>query len=86
MQSFDCRKNTTLNAGALANELAGLAELPGLKAAVRVLIFESPKRVNGNQTIAVKLLVMSRCALYKRYCRCRESANEMWSGVYFFQP
>ena len=38
MQSFDCRKNTTLNAGALANELAGLAELPGLKEAEQLMI------------------------------------------------
>ena len=74
MQSFDCRKDTTLNAGALANGLTGLAELlPGLKAAVRVLIFEFPKRVNGNQTIAVKLMGRSRCALCQRSFGCRES-------------
>ena len=75
MQSFDCRKDTTLNAGALANGLAGLAALHGLKAAVRVLIFECLKRFNGKQTIAAKLLRRSRYALCQRSCRCCKSTD-----------
>ena len=41
MQSFDCRKNTTLNAGALANGLAAQATLPGLKEAEQLMIAEA---------------------------------------------
>ncbi len=85
MQSFDCRKNTTLNAGALANKSAGIAALPGLKETVRVLISESLKRVNSKQTIAAKLLGRSRCALSRRSCRCRKSPAEKWSGDCLFK-
>ncbi|MDE0185410.1 MAG: hypothetical protein OXP71_08115 [Candidatus Poribacteria bacterium] len=86
MQSFDCRKNRTLNAVALANKLAGLTELSGLKAAVRVLIFDYLMRVNDNQTLSAKLLGRSRYATCRRSFGCRESANEMRSGDCFFQP
>ena len=85
MQSFDCRKNTTLNAGALANGLAGLAELPGLKAAMRVLIFDYLMRAYDNQTLSAKLLGRSRYSTCRRSFGCRESANEMRSGDCFFQ-
>ena len=59
-----------------ADGLSALAALPGLKEAEQQMISEALKRANGNQTIAAKLLGMSRNALNKRLNRARTSLDD----------
>ena len=53
--------------------LPTLDQLPALKDAEQSLIMEALKRSDGNQTIAARLLGMSRQALHNRLSRARKS-------------
>ena len=53
--------------------LPTLNQLPTLKDAEQLLIVEALKRADGNQTIAARLLGMSRQALHNRLSRARKS-------------
>lgn len=60
-----------------ADELSTLQQLPSLKASEQLMIDEALKRANGNQTIAAKLLGMSRQALHNRLARARSASNHL---------
>ena len=61
------------NALPFTDLLPTLDELPALKDAEQLLITEALKRSDGNQTIAARLLGMSRQALHNRLSRARKS-------------
>jgi len=60
-----------------ADCLSTLPQLPSLKATEQLMIDEALKRANGNQTVAAKILGMSRQALHNRLARARSSANDV---------
>ena len=70
MQSFDCRKNTTLNAGALPNGLSAQKE------AKQLMVAEALKSANGNQSVAAMLLGMTRQALNNRIAHSQKSSDD----------
>ena len=58
-----------------SDTLSLLRELPGLKEIQDLVIAEALQRADGNQTIAARLLGMSKQALNNRLNRARNSAN-----------
>ena len=62
-------------AASFVDELSSLHKLPALKEMEELLIAEALKRADGNQTIAARLLGMSKQALNNRLNRARNSAN-----------
>ncbi len=59
-----------------AEALASARSLPSLKEVEPLVIEEALKRADGNQTIAARLLGLSREALNKRLSRARKSTTE----------
>ena len=59
------------SAVSFVNELSSLHKLPALKEMEELLIAEALKRADGNQTIAARLLGISRKALNNRLNRAR---------------
>ena len=79
-QHIVSREGMTLKAGGLADELSTLDVLPELKEALKeteqLFISEALKRADGNQTIAARLLGLSKNALHKRLSRSRTSSDD----------
>ena len=61
----------------LAEALASAQKLPPLKGIEPLVIEEALKRADGNQTIAVQLLGISRQALHNRLSRSRKLTDEI---------
>ena len=76
-KSSDSSGNGESAENVFADGLSTLPQLPSLKATEQLMIDEALKRANGNQTVAAKILGMSRQALHNRLARARSSANDV---------
>ena len=70
--------DATLKCGAVRfeDDLLGYDQLPPLKEVEHLMVAEALKRADGNQTIAARLLGMSRQALHKRLRRARKTTGD----------
>ena len=59
-----------------SDTLSSQQELPALKEIQDLVISETLKRADGNQTIAARLLGVSRQALHKRLRRARRTTGD----------
>ena len=79
-QSTIPREGTSLKASGLTDELSARSVLPELKEALKEaeqeIISEALKRADGNQTIAARLLGISRQALHNRLSRLQSSSED----------
>ncbi len=75
-QSIVSHEDTTVKGSNFAEGLSALAALPYLKEVEQLMITEALKRADGNQTLAAKLLGMSRNALNKRLNRSKTSSDD----------
>ncbi len=77
-QSIEAHEDTILQVRALG--VSALPILPNLNEALKeteqLFICEALKRANGNQSIAAKLLGLSKSALHKRISRTRRSSDD----------
>lgn len=77
-QSIAAHEDTILQARAIG--VSALPILPNLKEALKeteqLFIGEALKRADGNQTVAAKLLGLSKSALHKRLSRARTSSDD----------
>jgi PAS domain S-box-containing protein len=77
-QTFGSHGNTVTGVGEVgfAEALASAQKLPPLKEIEPLMIEEALKRADGNQTIAARILGISRQALHNRLSRSRKLTDE----------
>ena len=77
-QTSASHEDAALKRGAVrfVDDLLGYDQLPRLKEAEHLMIAEALRRADGNQTIAARLLGMSRQALHKRLRRARKITDD----------